>query len=131
MKTFSEHSDLQEQEYKRTASLTQRRKLARRMRMLSKQAGFKMKKKRTLMRVRDTAKLTKVARKEAIKRFRNKAYPNYNDLSISARVKADQIVMQRFGKRIDKVAKKQARKLRAAEPERVKKFRASQRATEK
>jgi len=131
MKTFSEHSDLQEQEYKRTATITQRRKLARRMRMLSKQAGFKMKKKRTLMRVRDTAKLTKVARKEAIKMFRNKAYPNYNDLSISARVKADQIVMQRFGKRIDKVAKKQARKLRAAEPERVKKFRASQRATEK
>ena len=131
MKTFSEHSDLQEQEYKRTATITQRRKLARRMRMLSKQAGFKMKKKRTLMRVRDTAKLTKVARKEAIKRFRNKAYPNYNDLSISARVKADQIVMQRFGKRIDKVAKKQARKLRAAEPERVKKFRASQQATEK
>ena len=131
MKTFSEHSDLQEQEYKRTATITQRRKLARRMRMLSKQAGFKMKKKRSLMRVRDTAKLTKVARKEAIKMFRNKAYPNYNDLSISARVKADQIVMQRFGKRIDKVAKKQARKLRAAEPERVKKFRASQRATEK
>ena len=131
MKTFSEHSDLQEQEYKRTATITQRRKLARRMRMLSKQAGFKMKKKRSLMRVRDTAKLTKVARKEAIKMFRNKAYPNYNDLSISARVKADQIVMQRFGKRIDKVAKKQARKLRAAEPERVKKFRASLRATEK
>ena len=131
MKTFSEHSDLQEQEYKRTATITQRRKLARRMRMLSKQAGFKMKKKRSLMRVRDTAKLTKVARKEAIKMFRNKAYPNYNDLSISARVKADQVVMQRFGKRIYKMAKKQARKLRAAEPERVKKFRASQRATEK
>ena len=53
MKTFSEHSDLQEQEYKRTATITQRRKLARRMRMLSKQAGFKMKKKRTLMRVRE------------------------------------------------------------------------------
>ena len=103
MKTFSEHSDLQEQEYKRTATITQRRKLARRMRMLSKQAGFKMKKKRTLMRVRDTAKLTKVARKEAIKMFRNKAYPNYNDLSISARVKADQIVMQRFGKELIKL----------------------------
>ena len=52
MKTFSEHSDLQEQEYKRTASLMQRRKLARRMRLLSKQAGFQRKKKRTLMRRR-------------------------------------------------------------------------------
>ena len=44
MKTFSEHSDLQEQEYKQTASIIQRRKLARRMRMLSKQSGFQMKK---------------------------------------------------------------------------------------
>ena len=131
MKTFSEHSDLQEQEYKRTATITQRRKLARRMRMLSKQAGFKMKKKRTLMRVETQQNSPKLPGKQTIKMFRNKAYPNYNDLSISARVKADQIVMQRFGKRIDKVAKKQARKLRAAEPERVKKFRASQRATEK
>ena len=48
MKTFSEHSDLQEQEYKRTATITQRRKLARRMRMLSKQAGFKMRKRSEL-----------------------------------------------------------------------------------
>ena len=64
MKTFSEHSDLQEQEYKRTASLTQRRKLARRMRLLSKQAGFQRKKKRTLMRRRDMAKISKSARKK-------------------------------------------------------------------
>lgn len=156
MKTFSEHSNLQEKSeeeeaeldeklgalakrigaaakgaYKKTANIIQRRKLARRMRMLSKQAGFQMKKKRTLMRVRDTAKLNKIARKEAIKMFRKKAFPNYNDLSISARVKADQMVMQRFGQKIDKMAKKKARKLKAAEPERVKKFRASQKATEK
>ena len=63
--------------------------------------------------------------------FRNKAYPNYNSLSIAARVKADQVIMQRFGKRIDKVAKRRAKKLMAAEPERVKKFRAAQQATEK
>ena len=28
--------------------------------------------------------------------FRNKLYPNYNDMSISAKVKADQIVMQKI-----------------------------------
>jgi hypothetical protein len=39
--------------------------------------------------------------------------------------------MQRFGRRIDKVAKRRAKKLMAAEPERVKKFRAAQQATEK
>ena len=129
MKTFSEHSDLEE--YKKTADITQRRKQGRRMRLLSKQSGFQMKKKRTLMKVRDTSKITKSARKQTIKMFRKKAYPNYDDMSISAKVKADQVVMQRFGKKIDKITKKAAMKLRAAEPERVKKFRASQQATQK
>ena len=129
MKTFSEHSDLEE--YKKTADVIQRRKQGRRMRLLSKQSGFQMKKKRTLMKVRDTSKITKSARKQTIKKFRNKAYPNYDDMSISAKVKADQVVMQRFGKKIDKITKKAVMKLRAAEPERVKKFRASQQATQK
>ena len=129
MKTFSEHSDLEE--YKKTADITQRRKQARRMRLLSKQSGFQMKKKRTLMKVRDVGKITKSARKQTIKMFRKKAFPNYDDMSISAKVKADQIVMQRFGQKIDKIAKRTAMKLRAAEPERVQKFRASQQATDK
>jgi hypothetical protein len=129
MKTFSEHSDLEE--YKKTADVIQRRKQGRRMRLLSKQSGFQMKKKRTLMKVRDTSKITKSARKQTIKMFRKKAYPNYDDMSISAKVKADQVVMQRFGKKIDKITKRVAMKLRAAEPARVKKFRASQQATDK
>ena len=129
MKKFSEHSDLEE--YKKTADITQRRKQARRMRLLSKQSGFKMKKKRTLMKVRDTAKITKSARKQTIKMFRKKAYPNYDDMSVSARVKADQVVMKRFGQKIDKITKRAAMKLRAAEPAIVKKFRASQQATQK
>ena len=129
MKKFSEHSDLEE--YKKTADITQRRKQARRMRLLSKQSGFKMKKKRTLMKVRDVGKITKSARKQTIKMFRKKVYPNYDDMSISAKVKADQIVMKRFGQRIDKITKRAAMKLRAAEPARVKKFRASQQATQK
>ena len=129
MKTFLEHSDLEE--YKKTADVIQRRKQGRRMRLLSKQSGFQMKKKRTLMKVRDTSKITKSARKQTIKMFRKKAYPNYDDMSISAKVKADQVVMQRFGKKIDKITKRVAMKLRAAEPARVKKFRASQQATDK
>ena len=129
MKKFSEHSDLEE--YKKTADITQRRKQARRMRLLSKQSGFKMKKKRTLMRVRDVGKITKSARKQTIKMFRKRAYPNYDDMSVSARVKADQVVMKRFGQRIDKITKRAVMKLRAAEPARVKKFRASQQATQK
>ena len=63
--------------------------------------------------------------------FRKRAFPNYDDMSISAKVKADQVVMQRFGQKIDKITKRAAMKLRAAEPERVQKFRASQQATDK
>ena len=85
MKTFSEHSDLEE--YKKTADITQRRKQARRMRLLSKQSGFKMKKKRTLMKVRDVGKITKSAKKQTIKMFRNKLYPNYNDMPIPKKIK--------------------------------------------
>jgi len=128
MKTFSEHSDLEEF---KTVNITQRRKQARRMKLLSKQSGFQMKKKRTLMKTRDTAKITKSARKQTIKMFRNKLYPDYNSMSISAKVKADQKVMQRFGQKIDKITKRTAIKLKAAEPDRVKKFRASQQATDK
>jgi len=129
MKTFSEHSDLEE--YKKTADITQRRKQARRMRLISKQSGFQMKKKRTLMKVRDVGKITKSAKKQTIKMFRNKLYPDYNSMSISAKVKADQKVMQRFGQKIDKITKRAVIKLKAAEPDRVKKFRASQQATDK
>jgi len=128
MKTFSEHSDLEEF---KTVNITQRRKQARRMKLLSKQSGFQMKKKRTLMKTRDTAKITKSARKQTIKMFRNKLYPDYNSMSISAKVKADQKVMQRFGQKIDKITKRAVIKLKAAEPDRVKKFRASQQATDK
>ena len=83
------------------------------------------------MKVRDVGKITKSARKQTIKMFRKKVYPNYDDMSISAKVKADQVVMQRFGRKIDKITRKAVMKLRAAEPERVKKFRASQQATQK
>ena len=123
MKIFSEHSDLQE--YKKTVNVLARRKQARRMRMLSRQKAFQMKKKRTLMRMRDMAKITKSARKQIIKKFRKKLYPKYDSMAVSAKVKADQIVMQRFGKRIDKFTKRAAMRLRRQEPDRVKKFRKS------
>ena len=124
MKTFSEHSDLEE--YKKTADITQRRKQARRMRLLSKQSGFKMKKKRTLMKVRDVGKITKSAKKQTIKMFRNKLYPNYNDMSIPHKVKADQLVIKKYGAKIDKVAKKVAMKLKSKESERVANLKASE-----
>ena len=121
MKKFREFSDLNE----RVVNLAQRKKQARRMAILAKSAAFIRKKKRTMMRIRNSAKLLLVAKKQTLMNFRNKAYPNYNDMSIPQKVKADQIVMQRFGAKIDKVAKKVAKKLKAKEAKRVAKLKAS------
>ena len=121
MKKFTEFSDLDE----RVVSIAQRKKQARRMAILAKSSAFIRKKKRTMMRIRNSAKLLLVAKKQALMNFRKKMYPNYKDMAIPQKVKADQIIMQRFGKKIDKVAKKVAKKLKAKEAERVAKLKAS------
>ena len=95
------------------------------MAVLAKSSAFQAKKKRSLMKVRSSQKLLLVAKKQTLMNFRKKAYPNYNDMSIPQKVKADQIVMQRFGPKIDKVAKKVAKKLKSKEAERVAKLKAS------
>ncbi len=100
--------------------IIQRKKMARRMRKLAKSMAFQAKKKRTLRKFRTGAQLQKVARKQTVNAFRNKFYPNYKDMPIGQRVKIDQMIMQRFGARIDKLTKKAVMKLRKDEPARVK-----------
>ena len=58
-----------------------------------------------MMRIRNSAKLLLVAKKQTLMNFRKKLYPNYKDMPIPQKVKVDQIIMQRFGKKIDKVKK--------------------------
>ena len=125
MKTFSEFIN------ERVVSVVQRKKMARRMAKMAKSSSFKMKKKKSMLRMRNPAKLAMVARKKTIQMFRDKFYPSYKDMSLQQKVKIDQLVMTKYGKKIDKITKRAAMKLRAAEPARVKKFRASQQATQK
>jgi len=47
-------------------------------------------------------------------------------MSLSQRVKVDQVVMQKYGKKIDKVSKKVAKQLQKLEVERVKKAKEKQ-----
>ena len=122
MKKFREFSDLDE----RVVNIAQRKKQARRMAILAKSSAFIRKKKRTMMKIRNSAKLLLVAKKQTLMNFRKKLYPSYKDMSIPQKVKADQIVMQRFGKKIDKVSKKVAKKLKAKEAERVAKLKAGE-----
>ena len=74
--------------------------------------------------MRNPAKLAMAARKKTIQSFRDKFYPTYGDMSLQQRVKIDQLIMVKYGKKIDKIAKKTAMKLKKTELERIKKARA-------
>ena len=97
------------------------------MAKIAKSPVVQMKKKRAALRMRNPAKLNILARKKTIQKFRDKFYPSYKDMSLQQRVKVDQMVMQKYGKKIDKISKKVAKQLQKLEVERVKKAKEAQR----
>jgi len=107
--------------YEKLVNVNQRKKQARRMSKLAKSASFQMKKKRASIKMRDPAKLAQVARKQTMKSFRNKFYPGYDQMALQQKVKIDQMIQQKYGSKIDKISKKAAVKLKAAEVDRIKK----------
>ena len=115
MKNFRDFSNLDE----KVVNVVQRKKLARRMSKLAKSSAFQAKKKRTLMRIRSSAKLLSAAKKKTVMAFRLKLYPGYKDMAMPQKVKADQVVLQRFGPKIDKISQKLAKKLKTKEVERI------------
>ena len=119
MKDFKEFNEA-------VASVLQRKKLARRMAKMARMPSIQMKKKRAALRMRTPGKLALLARKKTIQSFRDKFYPSYGEMSLQQRVKVDQMVMQKYGKKIDKISKKVAKQLQKAEVERVKKAKEAQ-----
>ena len=107
--------------YEKVVNVVQRKKMARRMAKMAKSKAFQFKKQRAMLRVRNPAKLALVARKKTIQVYRDKMYPNYKDMPLPQRVKVDQLITQKYGAKIDKIAKKMAMKLKKAEVERIKK----------
>ena len=105
--------------YEKTVNVVQRRKQARRMAKLAKSPSFKMKKKRAAIKMRNPAKLMQLARKKTIQQFRDKFYPNYKEMSVQQRVKIDQLLMAKYGNKIDKISKKLTIKLRGQEASRI------------
>ena len=118
MKTFSEFIS------ERVVSVVQRKKQARRMAKMARSSAFQAKKKKAMLRMRNPAKLAQVARKAAIQSYRDKFYPTYNDMSLQQKVKIDQLIMAKYGSKIDKIAKKMAIKLKKKELARIKAARA-------
>ena len=111
--------------YEKKVDVIQRKKLARRMKKLAKSSAFQFKKRKAMLRMRNPAKLALIARKKTIQSFRDKFYPGYSSMAIQQKVKVDQMVMQKYGKKIDKISKRLAKKLQKDEIQRVKQARAS------
>ena len=118
MKTFLEFIN------ERVVSVAQRKKQARRMAKMARSPAIQAKKRKAMLKMRNPSKLAQVARKKTIQAFRDKFYPQYNNSSLQQRVKLDQIIMVKYGKKIDKLAKKMVMKLKKKELERVKAARA-------
>ena len=109
--------------------MQRRREMGRRMKLLAKKSSTKLKKKRALLRKRDTASLQKSAAKQAkMKVIKKQLGPDvkYNELPINKRIQIDQKITAKKAKVIQKTTKKILRKLKAGEGERVKKARLAQ-----
>ena len=92
---------------------------------IARSAVVQAKKKRARLKTRSTAKLAQLARKQTIQKFRDKFYPQYNDVSLQQKVKIDQMIMAKHGQKIDKIAKKALVQLKKKELDRVKQARAA------
>jgi len=114
--------------YEKKVDVVQRKKQARRMARLVQTKGFQLKKKKSLLKRRDTAKLIVVAKKQVVNKFRKKFAPDYKNMSPQERVLVDQRIQQKYGAKIAKIAQKVATKLKAKEGERVQKAKAAYKA---
>ena len=123
MITFKElYSNLEEI---KKVDLKQRRKMAIRMKKLAKTASFKKKVERSKLRVASPEKIRVKAAKLAKKKVVDKFYPNYNSMPIQQRVKVDQIISQKYGGMINKIAMKAVKVVKKNELQKVKDARQS------
>ena len=107
--------------YTEVMSVATRKKMAIRMAKLARSPAVKAKKARAKLKVRGTAQLAVVARKQALKAIKLKKFPTYNDMPMAQRIKVDQKIQQKYSKAIDKIVKKKMAKLKSTEVARVKK----------
>jgi len=121
MKAFKQlRSEVDELSEFRFIGKAQRKKMKIRMQKLAKSSAFLAKKARAMKRMPDAAKLMVQAKRAAKKIILKKFYPKYNEMSMMARVKIDQMIATKYGTMIDKIAKKQKPKMRKAAMARVK-----------
>jgi|TARA_B110000114_G_C14855754_1_gene302614 asparagine synthetase B (glutamine-hydrolysing) len=119
MITFKElYSNLDE--FKKV-NLAQRKKMAIRMKKLTKSSSFKAKVAKSKLKVAPPEKLKIKAQKKAKEKIISKFYPLYKDMPLSARVKVDQQIAIKYGSTIAKMSQKLIPVMKAMEFEKVKK----------
>ena len=106
-------------------NLAQRRKQAIRMAKLAKSSAFKKKVERSKLRVASPEKIKTKAAKLAKQKVLDKFYPQYKDMPVAQRVKVDQMVNQRYGAMINKIATKSVKVVKQKELQKVKDARQS------
>ena len=118
MITFKElYSNLDEF---KVLSKGQRKKIGIRMKRQAQSSAFKTKVAKSKLKVASPEKIKVKAAKLAKQSVLNKFYPKYNDMAVAKRVKVDQIVAQKYGGMINKIAMKSVKVVKAKEIAKVK-----------
>ena len=107
----------------RVINKAQRRKMALRLKKLTKSSAFKKKVQKSKLRVANPAKQRVKAAKMAKQKVIDKYYPKYKEMGLAQRVKTDQLIQQKYGGMIAKLTVKLMKVVKAKEKEKVKKAR--------
>tara|TARA_R110000765_G_scaffold175055_1_gene279747 strand:+ start:319 stop:699 length:381 start_codon:yes stop_codon:yes gene_type:complete len=100
-------------------SKAQRKKMALRMKKITQSSAFKKKVEKSKLKVASPEKIKIKAAKLAKQKVLDKFYPKYNDMAVAQRVKVDQIVAQKYGGMINKIAMKSVKVVKKKEIEKV------------
>jgi len=97
----------------------QRKKMALRMKKITQSSAFKTKVAKSKLKVASPEKIKVKAAKLAKQKVLDKFYPKYNDMAVAQKVKIDQIVAQKYGGMINKIAMKSVKVIKKKEIEKV------------
>ena len=107
----------------RVINKAQRRKMALRLKKLTKSSAFQKKVQKSKLRVANPAKQRVKAAKMAKQKVIDKYYPKYKEMGLAQRVKTDQLIQTKYSGMIAGLSKKLLKVVARKEKEKVKKAR--------
>ena len=122
MKEFKDYYNGELHEF-RVINKAQRRKMALRLKKLTKSSAFKKKVQKSKLCVANPAKQRVKAAKMAKQKVIDKYYPKYKEMGLAQRVKTDQIIQTKYSGMIAGLSKKLLKVVARKEKEKVKKAR--------